>query len=83
MRVLVTGGAGFLGTHLCAALLDGGCEVVDPTSPEPRYCSAGTPESSYATASYEPSSGSGRFLPPATDTPVAPPATITTKEQQP
>jgi UDP-glucuronate decarboxylase len=27
-RVLVTGGAGFLGSHLCAALLGAGCEVL-------------------------------------------------------
>lgn len=27
-RVLITGGAGFLGTHLCGRLLDGGVEVV-------------------------------------------------------
>ena len=28
MRVLVTGAAGFIGSHLCEALIDHGCEVV-------------------------------------------------------
>ena len=27
-RVLVTGGSGFIGSHLCARLLDEGCEVL-------------------------------------------------------
>ena len=27
-RVLITGGSGFLGSHLCDRLLEGGCEVL-------------------------------------------------------
>lgn len=27
-RVLITGGAGFLGSHLCDRLIDRGCEVL-------------------------------------------------------
>jgi len=34
MRVFVTGGGGFLGRHLCAALRSGGHEVIAPTSRE-------------------------------------------------
>jgi len=34
MRVFVTGGGGFLGRHLCAALRSGGHEVTAPTSRE-------------------------------------------------
>ena len=38
-RVLITGGAGFVGSHLCASFLESGDEVVCVDN-----CSTGTPE---------------------------------------
>jgi dTDP-L-rhamnose 4-epimerase len=44
MRVLVTGGAGFIGSHIAEALLDGGAEVRVIDSLEPSVHGAAAPE---------------------------------------